>query len=55
MNFDASAYSPEQIAPAALQFLTKQNQLQVGDWVVLTQGTYNERSGTNTLQVLQVI
>ncbi len=55
VNFDASAYSPEHVAPAALQFLTKQNQLQVGDWVVLTQGTHNELSGTNSLQILQVV
>ena len=55
VNFDASTYSPEQLAPAALQFLTKQNHVQTGDWVVLTQGTQNERSGTNNLQILQVV
>lgn len=54
INFDASAYSFEHIAPQAIQLLKETQHIQTGDWVVLTQGSYNEANGTNSLQILQV-
>lgn len=54
VSFDANAYQPDQLSAAAIQFLTDQNRISTGDWVVLTLGTNNQPNGTNSLQILQV-
>lgn len=54
VHFDANNYAPELVAIKAIDILKANHHIQTGDWVVLTQGTYNEASGTNSLQILQV-
>lgn len=54
VDFDASAYAADAVAPAAIDFLVQQNRLQAGDWIILTQGTQNQPGGTDSMQILQV-